>query len=193
VIFLSKIFCHPFGKQVTWTIPHWLLSSPKEIKKWFIRGFYDSEGGCGRVETVFPRYPWQSQHKIKIYLSSFNKRCEVLECLKIILKNDFNINSEVKRYRSSNNRSKLNTFYLEIKNIKDKLKFIDKIGSSHPEKLRHLNFLKRMILNSYKFAVGAESSKESVTAHTPRSSAEKMDGTKPAADTSGVQMKICTR
>ena len=48
----------------------------------------------------------------------------------------------------------LNTFgkyiyILEINNkVEQKLKFIINIGSSNPEKLRHLNFLRNMLLNS---------------------------------------------
>ena len=148
VIFLSDLFEHPFGKQTEWETPNWILDAPEEIRKWYLRGFFDSEGGCGNVVKQMEKYPWQSVFYIGFYGSSLGEKCQVLEDLKIILK-DFEISYEpIKRdnfERRNSYKSKSNAFFFKITHFEDKIKFIERIGSSHPEKLNNLITLSKMI------------------------------------------------
>jgi len=148
VLFLSDLFEHPFGKQTGWKTPNWIMNAPEEIKKWYVRGFFDSEGGCGNVAKQKEKYPWQSVFYIGFYGSSKEEKCEVLEDLKNILK-DFEVNSKPIRQdnfeRRNSYETKSNAFFFKITHFEDKTRFIERIGSSHPEKLNNLITLSKMI------------------------------------------------
>lgn len=171
--FFKKVFNHPGGKQNGWDVPPVILMSTREIKRSFIQGFFDAEGGTGNVERLQYKYSWQSSFPLRIWSASTNhSKCSQLEKLKELLK-EFGIHSHVKKVKSSSNKTKLPMFCLTIKNAQDKLLFITFISSRHPEKIKQLCILKNLIKRSTK----AESVKKCVTAYTPRVLAPKMDGT----------------
>ena len=179
VQFFKKVFSHPGGKQNDWDIPPVILASTREIKRSFIQGFFDAEGGSGNVEKLRYKYPWQSSFPLRIWSASINhSKCFQLEKLKELLE-EFGIHSHVKKVKSSSNKTKLPIFCLTIKNSQDKLLFITSISSRHPEKIKQLHTLKNLIKRSTK----AESDNKCVTAYPPRVSALKMEGTKLGTDT----------
>lgn len=152
VIYLADLFGHPFGKQSNWKTPPWILNAPKGIKKWYIRGFFDSEGGCGNVIKQRKKYPWQSTFFIGFYASSPGNTCHVLNDISKLL-SEFNIESKPteKEKHSWKKRTvylyktKQNCFLLRIRDPKEKMKFIKRIGSSHPEKYSNLLELSKLI------------------------------------------------
>lgn len=147
-LFLADLFQHPFGKQINWRTPIWIESAPQEIKKWYVRGFFDSEGGCGNVLKQKDKYPWQSVFFIAFHASASGDVCFPLEDLKKML-NGFGIASrEIKQdvwKRKSGFGTKEKPFFLKIVTAEDKLRFAELIGSSHPEKRNNLLALTKMI------------------------------------------------
>ncbi len=148
VMFLARLFEHPIGKQTGWETPSWIINSPDEIKKWYIRGFFDSEGGCGNVVKQSKKYPWQSIFYIGFYCSSVGSNCQVLHDIRKIL-GEFGIESkEIKQDRRKANKgyqTKTNCFSLKIISKENKMKFIHRIGSSNPNKYHNLIALSKMI------------------------------------------------
>jgi len=144
VQFFKRIFEHPGGKQTSWKTPQVILQAGREIKSAYIRGFFDAEGS---VLKLMEHYPWQSMYPIRIWSSWISPDiCVPLEEMKCMLE-EFGIKSEVKSVKASSERTKLPIFCLKISQPKDKLKFVEEIGSLHPSKIERLTFLKHMISN----------------------------------------------
>jgi len=150
VSFLSRLFGHPGGKQTKWKTPSWIKTAPAEIKKWYIRGFFDSEGGCGNVKIQKSKYPWQSMFPISFYLSSDTGSNNPLADVREILKTDFGIVSQNlrkdRRIRWTGKYSnKKMPYYFRITAPESKVQFIECIGSSHPSKHENLSYLFELI------------------------------------------------
>ena len=149
VNFVARLFEHPIGKQINWNTPSWVMDSPDEIKRWYLRGFFDSEGGCSNVIKQQSKYPWQSTFFIGFYCSSNDKECCVLQDVRNLL-GEFGIEAkEIKkdlRKVKTGYNTRTNCFYFKITSKKDKLDFIRNIGSSNPGKYHNLVALSRMIV-----------------------------------------------
>lgn len=125
-IFIKEIFEHPERLQVTWEVPTLIRNSPAEIKKWFIRGFFDSEGEINiRQKRLVIHHSWNGQNPI------------VLEQLQKILLNDFKIESKISKPHKEKN---FPSFDLIISKQNVWL-FYKKIGTSHPEKISKFQLL----------------------------------------------------
>jgi hypothetical protein len=119
-LFIKKFFEYPERLQVTWEVPKIIRSSPPEIKKWFIRGFFDSEGEINvRQKRVVIHHSWNGRKPV------------VLEQLHEILSNEFGIRSKVSKPHKEKN---FPSFDLII--TKENVwSFYQKIGTCHPEKI----------------------------------------------------------
>lgn len=147
--FLADVLEHPIGKQTGWRTPKIFLSAPQEIQKWYIRGFFDSEGGCGNVIKLATKYPWQSRFPIRFFGGWNGNSCPPLEDISKMLKN-FEIscsgNIRERKFVQGKIKTKVNMFCIKVKDAESKLKFQEKIGSSHPEKGSNLFRLCEMIV-----------------------------------------------
>ncbi len=120
-VFIKIFFEHPERLQVTWEVPSLIRNSPLEIKKWFIRGFFDSEGEINvRQKRITIHHSWNGKTPI------------VLEQLKEILERDFNVRAKVSKPHKEKN---FPSFDLRISK-ENVLLFYKKIGTSHPEKFK---------------------------------------------------------
>ena len=82
---LVNLFEYP-ETQNKWEIPTVIRNGSKEMKKWFITGFFDAEG-----EVPLSRQSGKYKIWIRFHHSWDGERCIVLEQLKGILEKDFNI------------------------------------------------------------------------------------------------------
>ena len=172
VQFLADLFQHPYGKQTLWKIPNVIEDSHKEIKRWFLRGFYDSEGGCGNITKLYKKYPWHSTFPIRFHSGWTNeKECPPLGSIRHMLTEDFDIKCSPvifsKRYKTGRYKTQVKMFYVKITDKEQKLKFVETIGSSNPTKLKELLFLKGLLLK-------AEPHNQRVTADRSRTDALKI-------------------
>lgn len=128
--FIKKFFDCPERLQVTWEIPKIIRNSPLEIKKWFIRGFFDSEGEVNiKQKRITIHHSWDGTIPI------------VLEQLKNILENDFQIKSKVSKPHKEKN---FPSFDLRIRK-EDIWLFYDKIGTCHSEKEKKFQEMKELL------------------------------------------------
>lgn len=120
-IFIKNFFEHPERLQVSWEIPNLIRSSPAEIKKWFIRGFFDSEGEINiRQKRLTIHHSWNGEIPL------------VLKQLHEILYQDFNIKSKISKPHKEKN---FPSFDLRM-DKENALLFYQNIGTSHPEKIK---------------------------------------------------------
>jgi len=149
VRFLADLYGHPIGKQTGWGTPPFVLSAPKEIQKWYIRGFFDSEGGCGNVRKLAGKYKQQSMFPIRFYSGWDESGCPPLEDLARMIRG-FGINCSVpireRHFIQKRIVTKVAMYYTHVRSAVDKLRFLNEIGSSHPEKRTNLLVLSRMIV-----------------------------------------------
>lgn len=126
-LFVKEIFEFPPGSQATWRVPELIRMSHPEIKKWYVRGFFDAEGHIAKRKK-----------RIEISQSWIDDSALVMHDLKEILL-ELGIRSKIiKRkipphdtYPQFNIRINLNDFY----------KFCNLIGSSHPKKIKIMKML----------------------------------------------------
>lgn len=110
-----------------------LSPQDKESQKFYIQAFWDTEGGC-------PRTPDKSK---AIYLSFTQKDKQSLEDIQIMLTETFGIKTG--KVRLSDKKKDVWRVCIESKG--GMLKFIELIGSSHPEKKLRLEKMKELLLN----------------------------------------------
>ena len=120
--------------QQYWDVPQIIKHSPREIKKWFVTGFFDAEG------TVYPKKAEKTQKPKIVFYSSWYERdkCPPLEFIRNFL-NEIGIKTG-----NVNGPYKITQVYsyeLAIKSKREILKFCKLLKSLHPEKSKHLNFL----------------------------------------------------
>ncbi|MBI2542675.1 MAG: hypothetical protein HYW24_00600 [Candidatus Aenigmarchaeota archaeon] len=96
------------------------LPIDRETQKLYIQSFWDAEGGC-------PRFPDKSK---ALYLSFTQKDKQSLEELKQMLIETFGIKTGSVRLSDR----KKDVWRVCIESRKEMLKFIELIGSAHPEK-----------------------------------------------------------
>lgn len=118
----SKEFEHPLGVQIRWNTPKSIKSSNYDIKRHFIAGMWDAEGGIDLQNK-----------QIKFYLSWDGNKCPPLDDLKNILGSMGIKSGEVCRYKNEN--GKFPRFVLRISTDSNK-KFVNDIPIQHPEKTR---------------------------------------------------------
>lgn len=129
--FIKKFFEYPERLQVTWTVPKLIINSPSEIKKWFIRGFFDSEGEINiKQKRIVIHHSWNGQTPT------------VLEQLKEILLKDFDIESKVSKPHKEKG---FLSFDLRISKENVWL-FYQKIGTSHPEKILKFSIMEESLI-----------------------------------------------
>ncbi len=103
----------------SWTIPRFIISGNKKIKKAFIRGFFDGDGSTDISKSKTPR----------VRLTSTNRK-GIKEISELLLQLELN-HSLLGPYRRGENRKP--EFQINIK--KDSIiKFINEIGSYHSKK-----------------------------------------------------------
>lgn len=124
------------GAQSRWSIPSCIKDAPKEVKKYFIRGFFDAEGEVPLSLNQSGNYKtW-----IRFHHSWDGEKCIVLQELKEILENDF----EIKCGKVTNPKNEKNfpSFDLMIygKNAK---KFMKEIGTFNPKHLERFKIQTR--------------------------------------------------
>ena len=107
------MFDIPVGKKINWTTPKVILKSPIEIQRYYIRGFFDSDGVCGQ-NIGFCQANFQCLNEIRQMLAKFGIECR----------------PKIEHRKTLNN---LDFYYLYIKE-KFKNDFFNKIGSSNISK-----------------------------------------------------------
>ena len=122
VIYSKKIYMDHY---LTFSEIEKILQASIEFKKGFIRGLFDAEG---------------SVHASRFQIRIFCCIEEILEIVSKILKEDFGIKSTVSR-ATKNEFS--DVFALCIYSKREIRKFLEKIGSFHPEKVKKLKKLLR--------------------------------------------------
>lgn len=124
------------GNQKIWKTPKTVLEASQDIKKAYIRGFFDAEGGVPHIEKKK-----QEQKNIRIYFSQVSKNA--LTELKTLIE-EFGI----KCGRISGPYFKIGykhpTYGLRIHGIKEVAKFSVLIGSMHPEKILRLGAIEEL-------------------------------------------------
>lgn len=109
--FFERVFEHPPGNQGNWKTPNIITKAPTKIKNYYIQGFFDAEGVC-------------SMSDFKLGFVQKNK--ESLEFIK----------SELEKQKIScgsilKDRNSHRFWICERKSV---LRFIEKIGTRHPDK-----------------------------------------------------------
>lgn len=125
-----------FKSKRIWTELSKLRTIPptdKESQRLYLQAFWDAEGGC-------PRVPDKSK---AIYLSFTQKDKQSLEELRKMLTETFGIKTGMVRLSDK----KKDVWRVCIENQGGMLKFIELIGSSHPEKKLRLEKMKELLLN----------------------------------------------
>ena len=118
-------------------IPEDIKNSSKDIKKEYLRALYDDEGSPS-LRLAIKTKEW----KRSITLAS--NSIKILEETKIILLNDF----DIKTNRIIRNRPKSDydkSYILSITGKDNMIKYRNRIGFLHPDKIRRLN----LVLKSY--------------------------------------------
>ena len=141
---IAEILNHPTGKNF-WETPE-IIRKHFELQKWYIRGFFDSEGEVPHVEEYLRhRFRTKPRLRVRIHQAWRDKTgCPVLEDLREMIAK-FGINSKVCEAGKNKNSIK---YELSITG-KEVYKFYQNIGSSHPLKkyrfrlLFELNSLRR--------------------------------------------------
>ena len=124
------------GNQKIWKTPKFVLEAPKEIKKEYIRGFFDAEGGVPHIEKKK-----QEQKNIRVYFSQVNK--EALVGLKGLIE-EFGIKCGKISGPYFKKGFEYPTYGLRIHGTKEVTKFSMFIGSLHPEKNLRLNAIEEL-------------------------------------------------
>ena len=117
--FIKKFFEYPERLQVTWEVPFLIRTSPLEIKRWFVRGFFDAEGEINvKQKRIVIHHSWAGTFPVVLIQLQ-----EMLE--------EFGIESKVSGPHEEKN---FPSFDLRI--MRDNVRlFYEKIGTSHPEKV----------------------------------------------------------
>ena len=134
---LTKLFEYP-GMQSKWEIPSVIRTGSKEIKKSFIRGFFDAEGEV----PLSKQGSKGSKYKIwiRFHHSWDGNQCIVLEQMKRILEKEFNILCG--NVSGPKNEKNYPSFDLAIYGRYAVQQFFQHIGSLHP---KHNERLKTML------------------------------------------------
>ncbi len=72
--FLKIVFNIPISDKSNWKTPELILNSPKEIQKYYIRGYFDADGISGK-HFGFCQVNLQSLKDIRSMLNKFNIKC----------------------------------------------------------------------------------------------------------------------
>ncbi|MFA5382766.1 MAG: LAGLIDADG family homing endonuclease [Candidatus Micrarchaeia archaeon] len=72
--FFKIVFEVPIGKKEEWSTPNIILKSSKEIQKYYIKGYFDADGICGK-HLGFCQLNFQSLKDLKTMLKKFNINC----------------------------------------------------------------------------------------------------------------------
>jgi len=124
------------GSQKDWITPKWILSFCDSVKKEYVKGFFDAEGGVPHLdEKKF------KNKNINIYFSQGNK--EVLEELKFII-NNFGIKTGKvcgPYYKKGYENPQ---YALKIHGINQVVKFYNIFDSNHPLKIKRLNLIRNL-------------------------------------------------
>lgn len=110
------------------------LPRTKEEQKFYIMGFWDTEGGCPKKPSI----------NRKLYLKFTQKDKKSLLELKSMLENEFDIKSGDVRISEKVKNGLIWMF--SITNKDGMMKFHNQIGSLHPEKKERLNLMKNLLL-----------------------------------------------
>ncbi len=124
------------GNQKTWKTPRFVLEAPKEIKKAYICGFFDAEGGVPHIEKKE-----QEQKNIRIYFSQVSQ--EALIELKSLIEG-FDIKCGKVSGPYFKKGFKHPTYGLRIHGISEVAKFSTLIGSLHHEKILRLKTIEEL-------------------------------------------------
>ena len=122
-------------------IPKQIIKNTKEIKKEYLRAFYDDEGSPSL--RIFKK---TMEWKRNLTLSSNSKI--FLSEVKEILKNDFNIKTNKIR-RTYNNSERDKSYYLGISGKSEFIKFNKEISFLHPKRKEKLNLIIASYGNTY--------------------------------------------
>ena len=127
------------GNQSFWSTPTAIKNSDIEIQREYIKGFFDAEGTVIIYDKLYDCC-------IRIY-QSWNKfgACPPLEDIKEILKS-LNIHCTLAYANKPHGKTnKIPNYALIIRKKESIKKFIELIGSSHPDKLKKLLVLNKKI------------------------------------------------
>jgi len=72
--FLKIVFNIPIGRKEEWGTPDIILKSPKEIQRYYVRGYFDADGICGK-HIGFCQVNLQSLKDLRHILKKFNIKC----------------------------------------------------------------------------------------------------------------------
>lgn len=121
------------GNQQGWKIPNWILKSTLDIKKNYVKGFFDAEGGVPHVEERDVK-----KKDIRIHFSQGNK--EVLNDIKEMI-NLFGIKGGkiCGPYFKKGYKNPMYAFI--IHGVNEVTKFYHTFGSLHPLKIIRLKLI----------------------------------------------------
>jgi hypothetical protein len=120
--------------------PEILNGCPEPIIKWYIRGFWDAEGGCPHIHNYVRRNKPIPVMITIVQCWKNGKECPPLEYIRERL-SEFGIESHLYLLMKSEINRKLPRFRLSITSYKHIILFHDLIGSSHPKKGANLRML----------------------------------------------------
>jgi len=118
ILFKNKQFNLPLGSKCNIEIPLQIRNSSLEIKKAFLRGFFDTDGGIYLEKKYGKPYP-------RIIL--VNKSMNLMNQIKEILVNDFNFNLSMWRDKFC--------YRINIRGNKNFIKWMKLIGSHNPKNI----------------------------------------------------------
>jgi len=132
---IKKISEYP-GNQKAWIIPSWIMNSSQDVKKSYVKGFFDSEGGITKVDkkTFKPK-------DIRIYFCQANKKCLVQ--LRSLIESE-NIKCGIISGPYFKKGYKYPVYGFRIHGVKQVIKFYKSIGTEHPEKINRFKIISDM-------------------------------------------------
>lgn len=125
--FFQKVFEHPHGNQSKWNTPKIIKKAPKQIQLKYIQGFFDAEGLAPKKSS---------------YIGFTQNNNESLQFIKSVL--------EKNKIRCGSIRQSRNTYVFIISNYKGIKRFIELIGTAHPERKKNLERIHSFV--NYKLA-----------------------------------------
>lgn len=127
-------------KKGCWDTPKVIKWCPQEIVKWYIRGFWDAEGGCPHISNYIYK-----RKKVPVMITIVQCWDNIRECppLDFIKRNleELGVGSKLYPLSKKEVYRKYPRFRLSITSYRNIILFNDVIGSSHPRKGRDLMIL----------------------------------------------------
>ncbi|MBU3957661.1 MAG: hypothetical protein KKB25_01160, partial [Nanoarchaeota archaeon] len=113
--FFQKVLEHPPGNQTKWNTPKIIKKAPRQVQLKYMQGFFDAEGLAPKKSN---------------YIGFTQNNRESLQFIKSFL--------EKNKIRCGSIRRSRNTYVFVISNFNGIKRFIELVGTSHPERKKNL-------------------------------------------------------